>query len=56
MWPSPESAITQLIEALSHAAEAEADPEKKTKLKQAADIIGGAALQVAVAWASQSPH
>ena len=54
VWPSPESAITQLIAALSHAAESEVDPEKKRKLKQAADIIGGAALQVAVAWASQA--
>jgi hypothetical protein len=53
-WPSPESLIDGLIAALAEAAEAEPDPVKKTKLKQAVEVISGFGLQVAIGWATKS--
>lgn len=56
-WPSPESLVMHLIAALNQAADAENDDEKKSRLRQAAETLGGAALQLAIAWASASlPH
>lgn len=51
-WPTPESLITRLVEGLTAAAEREADPERKSRLRQAAVLLGGAARDVAVAVAS----
>ena len=51
-WPDPESLVQQLVAALAKAADDEPDPVKRGKLKQAADVIGGAALQIAIAWAA----
>jgi hypothetical protein len=56
-WPSPESLVADLIAALERAAEHETDPEKKSKLAQTAQTLGGIALQIAIGWASGSlPH
>jgi hypothetical protein len=56
-WPSPQSLVGELVAALNRAAEEEPDPETKSKLKQAAQTLGGVALQIAIGWASGSiPH
>jgi hypothetical protein len=56
-WPSPETLVSGLVDALNQAADSENDPEKKSRLRQTAETLGGAALQVAIAWASASiPH
>jgi hypothetical protein len=56
-WPSPESSVQQLIEALGRAAETETDPDRKSKLQQTAQVIGGVALQIFTGWASGAlPH
>jgi hypothetical protein len=56
-WPIPESLVEGLIAALNRAAEDEPDPEKKTKLKQAAGLPGGAAVQVVIGWITGAlPH
>jgi hypothetical protein len=53
-WPSPESAVEQLIQELIAAAEHEPDPEKKTKLEQTAGVLGGIARQVLILWLGRS--
>ena len=40
-WPSPESIVDRLVEALSQAADAEEDPVKKGKARAAVDATGG---------------
>jgi len=56
-WPTPQSLIDELIANLNRAADEEPDPETKSKLQQAAHILGGAALQIAIGWATASlPH
>lgn len=56
-WPSPESLVDQLARAFADAAEQEAEPEQKTKLRAVADGLGGAGRSVAVdlftAWIRQ---
>lgn len=39
-WPSPERLVEQMIAALLQAAEAEPDPDRKTRLKAAAQALG----------------
>jgi hypothetical protein len=51
-WPSGESLVSQLVEGLNAAAEREADPERKGRLRQAAGLLGGMARDVVVAVAS----
>jgi hypothetical protein len=47
-WPTAESLITRLVEAFSAAAEQEPDPEKKSRLRSIAGMLGGAGYQIAV--------
>jgi hypothetical protein len=46
-WPSAESLITRLVEGLNAAADQEANPERKSRLRQAASLLGGAARDIA---------
>jgi hypothetical protein len=56
-WPSPEGLISDLVKALDRAAETEPDPERKSKLRTVAAVLGGIAREVAVSWASGAlPH
>jgi hypothetical protein len=48
-WPSPDTLVDQLAAALSEAADEESEPERKSRLRQAADVVGGMARDVAVA-------
>jgi hypothetical protein len=50
-WPSPEGLVADLVESLEQAALAEQEPERKSKLRAAANILGGVAKDVAVGWA-----
>jgi hypothetical protein len=47
-WPTAESLITQLAGAFSTAAEREPDPEKKSRLRSIAGVLGGAGRDIAV--------
>jgi hypothetical protein len=47
-WPSGESLIRQLADGLAAAAEKETDPEQKSRLRQAAALLGGAVRDIAV--------
>ena len=47
-WPSPESMVDRLVEALTRAAEQEPDLERKSKLHQTALWLGGVLRDVAV--------
>jgi len=47
-WPTPEALVDQLAAALTEAAEAEREPENKTRLMAAAQVLGGMAKDVAV--------
>jgi hypothetical protein len=47
-WPSPEGVLDQLVAALSEAAESEPEPERKGRLRTAADVLSGVAHEVAV--------
>lgn len=47
-WPSPESLVDALAEALARAADAEPEPERKSRLRAAADGLAGMARDVAV--------
>jgi hypothetical protein len=59
-WPSPESLVDQLARALAEAAERETEPERKTKLRAAAEGIAGAgrsiALELVTAFFRQQAH
>lgn len=48
-WPSADAMVTQLVAALTSAAEAETEPERKGRLRAAAEVIGGMARDIAVA-------
>jgi hypothetical protein len=48
-WPSPDTLVDQLAEALRRAADDETEPERKGRLRQAADVVAGMARDVAVA-------
>ena len=47
-WPSADDLVTQLAAALSQAADREAEPERKGRLRAAADTLGGIAREIAV--------
>jgi hypothetical protein len=47
-WPPAESLAAQLIEAFGAAAEQELDPEKKSRLRSIASMLGGAGRDIAV--------
>jgi hypothetical protein len=47
-WPSAEPVVSQLAAALSEAADREPEPERKTRLREVAEGLGGAARQIAV--------
>jgi hypothetical protein len=47
-WPSPEVWVERLVEALHEAAEREADPERRGRLRAIAEGLGGFARDVAV--------
>lgn len=47
-WPTPEIVVDELAAELSAAAEAEAEPERKGKLRAAGEALGGAARDLAV--------
>jgi hypothetical protein len=48
VWPSPESLVDALAAAFARAADAEREPEKRTKLRAVADGLVGAARDIAV--------
>jgi len=47
-WPTAESLIARLTEALSEAAEHEPDPGQKSRLRAIASGLGGSARQIAI--------
>ena len=48
-WPSPENLLERLIAALQDAAKDETrEPEERSKLKQAASVLGSLATQLAI--------
>ena len=47
-WPTPDNLVEQLAAALSRAADDEPEPERKGKLRNAADVVGGMARDIAV--------
>jgi hypothetical protein len=47
-WPSPESVLDQLVAALREAAEREREPDRKGRLRAAADALGSVARDLAV--------
>lgn len=48
-WPSADTMLERLVAVLEQAAADEPEPEKKTRLRAAADVLGGMARDVAVA-------
>ena len=52
-WPTGESLVSQLVEGLAAAAEQEPDPERKSRLRQTAGLLGGAVRDIAVDIASK---
>jgi hypothetical protein len=47
-WPTPESVVDQLVQALTATAERERDPERESKLKEVAAWLAGGMRDVAV--------
>ena len=47
-WPSADALVDRLVEALGEVADAEQEPERKGKIRAAADTLGGIARDVAV--------
>lgn len=47
-WPSPDALVDRLISSLNEAAEHEVDPERKSKIRQTAGLIGGTVRDVFV--------
>jgi hypothetical protein len=47
-WPSANELLDQLVGALSAAADAESEPERKSRLRGAADALAGMARDIAV--------
>jgi len=47
-WPSADALLEQLVAALTAAADAEPEPERKGRLKAAAELLGGMARDIAV--------
>jgi hypothetical protein len=52
-WPSADGLISELAAALSHAADSEKEPEKKSRLRAAADALADFGRDVAVAVAAR---
>jgi len=48
-WPTAENVLAELVAALSKAADEEAEPERKTRLRSTAEALSGFARDVAVA-------
>ena len=47
-WPNPEAVANQLIAAMAHAAANELDPDKRTRLQSATDVLGGVGRDVLI--------
>jgi hypothetical protein len=47
-WPSGDSLVEQLAAALSRAADEEREPGRKSRLREAADVLSGMARDIAV--------
>ena len=47
-WPTGESLVSQLVDGLAAAAEQEADPERKGRLRQAVTLLGGPVRAIVV--------
>jgi len=47
-WPTGESLVAQLVEGLDAAAGREADPDRKSRLRQAASLLGGPVRAIVV--------
>ena len=47
-WPTAEGVVDQLVAALAAAADAETEPEKKSRLREAADTLGSTGYRIAV--------
>jgi hypothetical protein len=47
-WPSADSVLEQLVAALAAAADTEPEPERKGRLRAAAELLGGMARDIAV--------
>jgi hypothetical protein len=52
-WPTAETLITRLVEGLSAAADREPDPERQSRLRQTAALLGGTARDIATDIAAQ---
>jgi hypothetical protein len=47
-WPSADVLVEQLAAALARAADEEQEPERKSRLRGAAEVLGGMARDIAV--------
>jgi hypothetical protein len=47
-WPTGESLVARLVDGLQAAADREADPERKSRLRQAASLLGGTVRDIVV--------
>lgn len=47
-WPSAEGVVDQLVAALEAAADAETEPERKSRLRSAAETLGSSGYRIAV--------
>jgi hypothetical protein len=47
-WPTPESIVREIVSRLDEAAEAEPEPETKSRLRAAGDVIGSIAREILV--------
>jgi hypothetical protein len=47
-WPTAEGVVDQLVVALAAAADAETEPEKKSRLRETADTLGSTGYKIAV--------
>jgi hypothetical protein len=47
-WPTAEGVVDQLVVALAEAADAETEPERKSRLREAAETLGSTGYRIAV--------
>jgi hypothetical protein len=47
-WPSPHTLVDQLAAALARAADEETEPRRRSRLREAAEVLGGMARDIAV--------
>jgi hypothetical protein len=52
-WPSADTLVEQLAAALARAADEETEPERQSRLREAADVLAGMARDIAVSVISQ---